>query len=84
MFEAAKKLLNDLLWELGLKDSVEEIQAIPAADGENLALICVIKKGNSGKLIATVFNEFDYFPKYVVIRERFADVYPDIDIKFLI
>jgi len=81
MFENAKKLLNDLLWELGLKDSVEDIQI---AEGENPALICIIKKGNSAKLIATVFNEFDYFPKYVVIRERFAESHPDIDVKFLI
>ena len=82
--EAATKALEKLLWEFGLSDAVSEIQTTPECAGESTSLICVVTKGNSGKVIATVFNEFDYFPKYVVIRERFNADYPNIDVKFLI
>lgn len=76
--------LEKLLWEFGLKDAVSNIQETPAEGQENPALVCIITKGNSSKVIATVFNEFDYFPKYVVIRERFQESYPNVDVKFLI
>jgi len=79
-FEAETKALENLLWEFGLKEAVTKIEE----DQKNSALICIISKGNSGKVIATVFNEFDYFPKYVVIRERFQEAYPNVDVKFLI
>ena len=83
-FEEAIKSLESLLWEFGLQDAITNIQTAPAEGGENPALICIVEKGNSSKLIATVFNEFDYFPKYVVIRERFAELHSNIDVKYLI
>ena len=81
-FEAETKALENLLWEFGLKDAVSSIQV--SEGDESPALICIVKKGNSGKVIATVFNEFDYFPKYVVIRERFQESYPNVEVKYLI
>jgi len=83
-FEAAIKALEKLLWEFGLADAVSDIQTTPAEGQENPALVCIIGKGNSGKVIATVFNEHDYFPKYVVIRERFQQDFPNVDVKYLI
>jgi len=83
-FEAEIKTLEKLLWEFGLKEAVSNIQVAPAEGEENPALICIITKGNSGKVIATVFNEYDYFPKYSVIRERFQETYPNVDVKYLI
>ena len=83
-YETETKALDKLLWEFGLGDAVSSIQVAPAENGENPALICVVTKGNSGKIIATVFNEYDYFPKYSVIRERFQQDYPDVDVKYLI
>lgn len=76
--------LEKLLWEFGLKDAVSDIQIAEAEGQENPALICVVTKGSSGKVIATVFNEFDYFPKYVVIRERFQEAFPNVEVKYLI
>jgi len=76
--------LEKLLWEFGLKDAVSGIQVAEAEGQENPALICVVTKGNSAKIIATVFNEFDYFPKYVVIRERFQEAFPNVEVKYLI
>ena len=78
--QAEIKALENLLWEFGLKDAVSGIQV----DEETPALICIVSKGNSGKVIATVFNEFDYFPKYVVIRERFQQAFPSVEVKYLI
>jgi len=83
-FETEVKELEKLLWEFGLGDAVSNIQVAPAEGSENPALICVVTKGNSSKVTATVFNEYDYFPKYSVIRERFQETYPDVDVKYLI
>ena len=83
-FEAEQKTLEKLLWEFGLSDAVSRIQVDTGEGDENPALICIITKGNSGKVIATVFNEYDYFPKYSVIRERFQEIHPDVDVKYLI
>jgi len=83
-YETETKTLEKLLWEFGLNDAVSKIQVAPAEDNENATLICIITKGNSGKVIATVFNEYDYFPKYSVIRERFQEIHPDVDVKYLI
>jgi len=83
-YESEIKTLEDLLWEFGLGDAISSIQVEPGEGGENPALVCIVTKGNSGKVIATVFNEFDYFPKYVVIRERFQDAHPNVDVKYLI
>ena len=83
-YETEIKTLEKLLWEFGLADAVSNIQVAPAEGDDNPALICIIKKGNSGKVIATVFNEYDYFPKYAVIRERFQESHPNVDVKYLI
>ncbi|MCL2287480.1 MAG: hypothetical protein FWC32_14100 [Firmicutes bacterium] len=83
-YETEIKTLEKLLWEFGLVDAVSNIQATPAEGDDNPALICIIKKGNSSKVIATVFNEYDYFPKYAVIRERFQESHPNVDVKYLI
>jgi len=83
-YETEIKALEKLLWEFGLSEAVSSIQVASADNGENPALICIITKGNSGKVIATVFNEYDYFPKYLVIRERFQEAYPNVDVKYLI
>ena len=80
-YQAETTMLENLLWEFGLKDAVSHIQV---EENESPALICIVSKGNSSKVIATVFNEFDYFPKYVVIREIYQETYPNIDVKYLI
>jgi len=82
--QAEISALEKLLWEFGLKDAVSSIQVAESEGQEHPALICVVTKGNSGKVIATVFNEFDYFPKYVVIRERFQEAFPNVEVKYLI
>jgi len=82
-YENETAFLQDLLWEFGLADAVSSIQVAPAEE-DNPTLICIIKKGNSSKVIATVFNEYDYFPKYSVIRERFQEKHPNVDVKYLI
>jgi len=83
-FETEIKALEKLLWEFGLTEAVSNIQVAPAEGDENPALVCIITKGNSSKVIATVFNEYDYFPKYSVIRERFQEAHPNVDVKYLI
>ena len=83
-FETEIKALEKLLWEFGLTEAVANIQVAPAENSENPALICIITPGNSSKVTATVFNEYDYFPKYSVIRERFQETYPNVDVKYLI
>jgi len=83
-YESEIKALEKLLWEFGLSEAIEKIQIAHAEGNENPALICVVKKSNSAKVIATVFNEYDYFPKYSVIRERFVADFANIEVKFLI
>jgi len=82
-YETEIKALKKLLWEFGLSDSIAKIQVTPADGDEAPALVCIVTKGSSAKVIATVFNEYDYFPKYAVIREKFMDI-SNIEVKFLI
>ena len=77
----AIKALEELLLDFSLSNVIERIQV---EEGEPLSFHCIVKKGNSSKVIATVFDEYDYRPKYVVIRERFQQDYPDIEVKYLI
>ena len=80
-YASAIKSLENLLLDFSLSDVIDRIQV---EEGESLSLHCIVKKGNSSKVIATVFDEYDYRPKYVVIRERFQQDYPDIEVKYLI
>ena len=77
----AVKALEKLLWDFDLTKSIDRIDI---ADGEPTALHCIVKKGNSNRIIATIFDEYDYRPKYVVIRERFQQDFPDIEVNYLI
>ena len=77
----AIKSLEKLLWDFDLSEAISSIQPV---EGDSPALHCIVKKGNSSKVIATVFDEYDYRPKYVVIRERFQQSFPDIEVKYLI
>jgi len=83
-YELEVKTLQNLLWEFGLTESITAIQTAPISDDTSPTLICIVKNGSSAKVIATVFNEYDYFPKYAVIRERFLADHPNIEVKFLI
>jgi len=83
-YETEIKALENLLWEFGLTDAIAKIQVTPNEDSESPALVCIVTKGSSSKVIATVFDEYDYFPKYEVIRKKFADTCTNIEVKFLI
>jgi len=72
--------LEQLLWDFGLKPSVLEIKA---ADNK-AELHCIIAKGHSRRVIETVFDHNDYRPKYEIIRGRFAENFPGVEVKYLI
>jgi len=77
----AIKTLEKLLWDYGLSKAITSIQVVETGTP---ALHCIVEKGNSSKVIATVFDEYDYRPKYVVIRDRFQQMHPGIDVNYLI
>jgi len=80
----AIKSLEKLLWDFGLSKAIARIQVVEGDANTSPALHCIVERGNSSKVIATVFDEYDYRPKYVVIRERFQQSYPEVEVNYLI
>ena len=84
MYNNEKEYLEQLLLEFGLTDAISSIEITDSRDDNSATLVCIVKKGSSVKIIATVFNEYDYFPKYSVIRERFKEKFSNVDVRYLI